>query len=471
MKKIFFGLFFVAFFLATTKVQAAGNVGLTANTTSVNIGDEFTISISLSGAEVASLTARVTVDTSKVEFVSGPSNSNFRNGRIIYTWTDPNGGDSPLTGGTIATFTLKARAGGNAGFSVSGDFYAPNESTLDLDFSGVTVTVIEPTTPEPTPVQTPEQTSTPEPTAEPTATPTPTLASTSTPEITPEPTQQPTLTPTTVPEIPTPTSNTSTLAPNQEEPQDANEERSSNTNLKSLRLDVALLTPSFAPDVLDYQAIVNEGVSNIDVLAVAENANSSIGITGNNDLQMGTNLIQVTVIAQNGNKKTYNITVNKTNEADESNSYLENLAIENVFLVPEFRFDEFNYKAELASTQENVNILAIPQVEGANVNIQGQENLNIGNNTITVTVTSKNGTKTSTYTILAYRKTEDEELAENEKKEIDSANLLEKNEKELTTTKNSNNAPLWAIVIILIVGVIIFVGIFIWKYWYKNKKQ
>ena len=104
MKKIISVIIFLFASLICTTVFAAGNVSLSANKTNVNIGEQFTISVNLSGASIASLTARVSVDTSKVQYVSGPANSNFRNGRAIYTWTDPNGGDTPLTSRKYCNF-------------------------------------------------------------------------------------------------------------------------------------------------------------------------------------------------------------------------------------------------------------------------------------------------------------------------------------------------------------------------------
>lgn len=124
MKKIIISIIvMIVYFIIFSQVEAAGTVSLNASKSSVNIGDTFTVSINLSGASVATLTARVSFDTSKVDFVSGPSNSNYSNGRVIYTWTDPTGGDSPLTGGTIATFTFKAKAAGNVNFGVLRKFF------------------------------------------------------------------------------------------------------------------------------------------------------------------------------------------------------------------------------------------------------------------------------------------------------------------------------------------------------------
>ena len=78
-------------------VLAVGNVSLVTSKTNVNVGDEFTVNVNLSGVSIASLTVRVNVDTTKVQYIKGSGNSNFRNGKVIYTWTDPNGGETPIS--------------------------------------------------------------------------------------------------------------------------------------------------------------------------------------------------------------------------------------------------------------------------------------------------------------------------------------------------------------------------------------
>lgn len=134
LKLIFIGIIFFSILFIASKVNGAGSVSLSSNKSSVNVGDEFSISVKLSGASAATLTTRISIDTSKVDYVSGPSNSNFSGGRVIYTWTDPNGGSNP-TSGTIATFKFRAKATGKASFSVSGDFFDSDENSLKPSFS------------------------------------------------------------------------------------------------------------------------------------------------------------------------------------------------------------------------------------------------------------------------------------------------------------------------------------------------
>ena len=88
-KKIIYTISFIFLLLGlfTVSSQAAGSIRLSSSKSNVTVGEEFNISVNLSGASVATLTSRVTIDTSKVEYVSGPANTNFSNGRIIYTWT------------------------------------------------------------------------------------------------------------------------------------------------------------------------------------------------------------------------------------------------------------------------------------------------------------------------------------------------------------------------------------------------
>lgn len=134
IKLILLGIIFLSIIFIANKVEAAGSVSLSSNKSSVYVGDEFSISVKLSGASAATLTTRISIDTSKVDYVSGPSNSNFSGGRVIYTWTDPNGGTSPISG-TIATFKFKAKATGKASFSVSGDFFDADENSIKPSFS------------------------------------------------------------------------------------------------------------------------------------------------------------------------------------------------------------------------------------------------------------------------------------------------------------------------------------------------
>jgi azurin len=187
---------------------------------------------------------------------------------------------------------------------------------------------------------------------------------------------------------------------------------SSNANLKSLSLDVEGISPNFNKNITQYNLIVSNTVQNIDVLATPEDPKATVTVTGNTNLNTGINKINITVTAQNGNKKVYTIHVTKTENPELSNAKLENLAIENVLLAPEFNPDVVEYTAQVGSEIENLNVLAVPQREAASVTIEGKDNLKFGDNDVVIRVVAEDKITTSTYVVHVYRKTKEEEAQE-----------------------------------------------------------
>lgn len=369
-----------------------GSVSLSSSSSNVTVGDEITISVNLSGASIATLTVKVAVDTSKVEYVSGPSNSSFSNGRAIYTWTDPNGGSTPKTEGTIVSFKFRAKVSGKATFSVTGDFYNPDEEVVNPSFSGTSINIKEQT--QTPPAEIPETPSTPQ-----TPPSTNNTGSTVTPPTTGGQTSQ------------KPATNNQSTSNQSTSNQSS---VSSNANLKSLHLDVEGLSPAFNKSTTKYYIVVPSSINSINVTAEPENADAKVNITGNKDLKLESNKINIAVVAPDGKTtKNYVINVTKTDNPNASNANLENLAIENVEMTPEFNADVTEYKVEIPSIMDKLNILAIPQNEKANVKIEGNENIPFGDSQILITVISEDTLLSKQYIVYVHRKTETEEINEN----------------------------------------------------------
>lgn len=419
---------FFAILLLAKPTKAAGTVSLSASKGSVTVGEEFSITVSLNGASAATLTSRISVDTSKVDYVSGPGNSNFSNGKVIYTWTDPNGGASPISG-NIATFKFKAKAAGKASFGVSGDFFDASYTNLKPSFLGSSVTVNPKATSTPEPVQTPQ----PEP------------------EVTPPSgggtsgstggTAGGTTGGTTGGSANKPTSGGNTSNP-----------VSNNANLKALHLNIEGLSPVFNKNTTKYYLTVADTINEIGVTAEPEEAGAKVLITGNTNLAIGMNTIKIVVTApDNKTTKTYSIQVTKTDNPDNANANLLNLAIENITLEPEFSPDVMQYQIQVGSEQESLNILAVPQIEGASVVIEGKDNLVFGENTITITVTAKDGITIKTYTIIAHRKTLEEEQAE-----IMPINEEREEENVVEADKIETGSIIYSAIVLVSVGGVIY---------------
>lgn len=93
-------------------------------------------------------------------------------------------------------------------------------------------------------------------------------------------------------------------------PIEINKTYSSNNNLKSLSVDGYELNPAFNKDTLEYTIELTPGTEKINVKAVAEHNSASIKGAGEVQVSEGVNTINIVVIAQNGNEKTYKITAN-----------------------------------------------------------------------------------------------------------------------------------------------------------------
>lgn len=457
MKKVKIAILFALFIillLLCSKVNAA-SVILSPNKNSVTVGDEFTISMNLTGASLASLDVKIAIDTSKVEYVSSSSSdyTNFNNGKILYTWTDPRGGANPKTDGTIVTFRLRAKSEGTANFNISGKFYDANENLINMSLNGTSIKINA----NETEVNPPVNENVP-------------------PQNTNENNGE---------NVEPPENNNTEIPPNEENnnepPQENNNQESENNNsqlssdayLSSLQVDVEGISPRFNKNTTNYYLIVDDSVNEIKVNATAQDSNAKINITGNDNLKIGKNTIIITVTAQNGStQKKYLINVTKTNDPNNANTNLENLAIENVILNPEFNADVLEYSIRVGSNIENLNILAVPEIEGAKVSITGGDKLSFGNNIVTITVTAKDGVSVKIYTVNVYRKTESEEIEEQNKLE-ENNNINENNQinellnQNVDSKNKKNNVILWIIMVILLVAV---VGIVIYIIW-KNKMK
>ncbi len=90
------------------------------------------------------------------------------------------------------------------------------------------------------------------------------------------------------------------------------------------------------------------------------------------------------------------LTTEKPEESDNNN--LESLSISGYELTPKFSADVKEYSLTITEDVEKLDITAEPEDENAEVKIEGNENLLIGENTIKIIVTAEDGTE-RTYTL------------------------------------------------------------------------
>ena len=242
--------------------------------------------------------------------------------------------------------------------------------------------------------------------------------------------------------------------------------KSSNAYLSKLQINQEGLTPNFNKNKTSYAVTVGENVNDLKVTAVAEDSKSKVAISGNTGLKNGDNKVYITVTAQDGTKKVYTITVTKTGDANKSNSYLQNLIVENATLSPEFSKEIFEYDCgTVGKSVETLKILAFGENENVKIDITGNDKLSEGDNKIIVKVTSEDGTTTKEYVITV--KKDSSIVEENNIEEINA----------LQDTDNDNNffnklfkkiKNNWLVCLMYIVILVQFIEI---VYLYKNQNS
>ena len=175
--------------------------------------------------------------------------------------------------------------------------------------------------------------------------------------------------------------------------------KSNNKFLSSLSMDEASLNEPFVKTTFGYTATVASNVDSVTVNAVAEDAPRATikSITGNTNLQFGTNTVTITVKAENGDEQAYTITVTR----EKSNvATLDDLTIEGT-TVTGFNKNTFTYtvSGSVPYNQTSVTVGAAKTDTNSTVTGDGTVNLSTGPNQIVVKVTAQNGVDFNEYII------------------------------------------------------------------------
>ena len=184
--------------------------------------------------------------------------------------------------------------------------------------------------------------------------------------------------------------------------------KSNNANIKSLTIkgnddsDV-VLSPVFNSGVYDYEATVASNVKTVSITPILEDAkaNAVISNNANEELKAGEdNKITITVTAEDGSKKAYNINIKR--EALTSDATLKNLEIEEI---EKFKFDKdkFTYNVKIGKNVKSLTIIYELSDENSTVNIEGNSKLKNGS-VVKVIVTAQDGTK-KVYTLNIQKET------------------------------------------------------------------
>ena len=174
---------------------------------------------------------------------------------------------------------------------------------------------------------------------------------------------------------------------------------SSNNNLSSINISAGSLSPVFNPSTTSYTINVGSSTTSINISATAQDAKSTISGQGTKNLNYGNNNVTLTVTAENGAKKQYNINIIRKDDRS-SNTNLKKLNLSNGNI--SFSSNTLNYEIEVPFEVTKLNIQAEAEDSKSKVSINSPELIAEKTTNVTITVTAENGAK-KTYTISVKR--------------------------------------------------------------------
>lgn len=101
--------------------------------------EELEVSVSIKNAFIATFTIEMYWDNTKLQYIKGPENSNAVNNRILYTWVSQTGQD--VSEIDIGNFVFKGIEKGKTSFVITGEFYNANGEKVEIGNSNVELQV------------------------------------------------------------------------------------------------------------------------------------------------------------------------------------------------------------------------------------------------------------------------------------------------------------------------------------------
>ena len=333
--------FFLTLFLNTNICSAQSQIKIISEKEIIQKDETVEIKIEINDIPIAAFTLEIYWDNSKLEYMQGPENSNYSNNRILYTWVNNNGRNMQTV--DVGTFVFKGIEDGTANITVTGEFYNETGEEIEIESSSLEIAIGE--------TENVEQIISEQSNVSADNTNLRILRLNHegiSPEfqkdikeyyfVTDKAIEN--LDVTAIPENSKSTvtitgnrnlqmgENTITIAVEAEDKSKTSEYKIyvtrtknlelANANLETLAIRQATLNPEFDSNMTQYKAEIANDINKIDILAIPQRQNATVTILGSEEMQIGHNKIEVTVLAEDGiTSKKYYIDIYRLNETEE----------------------------------------------------------------------------------------------------------------------------------------------------------
>ena len=200
---------------------------------------------------------------------------------------------------------------------------------------------------------------------------------------------------------------------------------SNDATLSNLTISAGALTPDFAPGTLAYTAQVANSVSSVTLTPTANHGGASITVagatvnsgdaSGAQNLNVGNNIIRITVIAEdpNATSRIYTVTVRRAAASASTDATLSGLTISPGTLNETFASGTEDYTASVSYSVSSVTVTPTASDSNATITVagtavnsgdaSGAQALSVGANDIEIIVTAANAVHRKSYTVTVTR--------------------------------------------------------------------
>lgn len=325
------------------KSLAEAGMQTSSDKKTIEKGEEVNISVQIMDKSIASLTLELYWDNDRLELVKGPENSNYANNKILYTWVSNNGRNSDSI--KIENFIFKGKENGIANIVAFCEAYNSNGEKVEIDTSNVEVQIGKEET-EIMPIVVEEEN---------VATDNANLKVLRleyegiSPEFRKDVKEyyfvaNNLINDIDITAIPENSKATVTITGNKDlkygkntisikvESADKSKTETyyiyltktanieaANANLETLAVRQGTLNPEFYANITKYKMEIANDIDRLDVLAIPQKEKATVEISGNGEMKIGDNKIEINVLAEDRitNKK-YEITVHRRNVEEEA---------------------------------------------------------------------------------------------------------------------------------------------------------
>ncbi len=184
-----------------------------------------------------------------------------------------------------------------------------------------------------------------------------------------------------------------------------------NNFLKGINISSGTLSPQFAKNIYKYTVKVGKDIERISISGIKNLQTQTIsGEVQNQEIKNGKNSFALVVYNNGDETKTYNIIVEKESSKSNEKIYLSSLSLSSGNIA--FEKEVYEYNTKVLYEVNKIDVLATPENNKHTVNIEGNESLKVGENTITITVKDENNNEQK-YLVKVIRLKEGESLGDN----------------------------------------------------------